>query len=833
MRYFLDGYRDQFDEEGEDWTPVVYRRGRLQQPRRQPLDYCEPEVTESSRLPPPGFYQQPRGGRPYTSLTGASQLLDGNFWYRSDDPQPRSQRTFSRGYAGRRQTSPPPSRPPCPADRYGESAGPRRGRGQQRYRQPRRPYGSTDRFYPGRDRYYQSPVQTRTYARATRPIQRPYGDRVGRFTRRGPPLSRLDAPRFNNNNNRRASFSRPGPVVNRSRGRNGRSVSSNFNNNTRDFNQRRRFQQQSKSTANRSQTVVSDDPDFTVKVRIVYKLLKASHHLHNVSGVDPPPMISKTTDSLATFIRPALPTQSTQALLESNARDWQKTAVQILQGHYEQVIDSEIQKLAEFSSRDWRGPLQVAVNWAKRNLGRRLRDRTVLDLEAFLKANLDSVTRTAPPVHTEAQTESPLPPPPPPKAKLMSVGTMTEQRGGDWSPFLPDSGGDHRSLRGGDKDDIPSSLPPPSSSPPPRLLSSSLSSSPLLPCSPPSPPSLVAPPVSLLPSSTLLPSSPPPPLVLPRPSSLPSLSGLAASKPHRASRSIRKKFRADPCTSHEILRISPAPADSGTEGLPARTVTPTLFRSKLVPSRRTSPAASEPLSSARLHQAQVHAPAYASAPTLIPTAPLGPTVSVDSQPESPILVLGTPPQQQPVQPTAGCTPTRRPTRHLNTSSKLKDWSLCIRKKHVIIGDSNLSRFPPFQNPDLQVDSYPGATFRHAESILHRTVATTAVETIILSFGVNSRHLKPRPTAIKQLQAALRAAKSSFPTATILIPILNFSSALPLQQQLNLQVLNTYITKHHDFIPHLPLREFKTEKDNIHWTHDTATRIFQHWVNYLN
>lgn len=50
------------------------------------------------------------------------------------------------------------------------------------------------------------------------------------------------------------------------------------------------------------------------------------------------------------------------------------------------------------------------------------------------------------------------------------------------------------------------------------------------------------------------------------------------------------------------------------------------------------------------------------------------------------------------------TPSRRPTRHITTSRKLQVWSLCVRKKWLIIGDSNLSRFAPFSTQDLQVDS---------------------------------------------------------------------------------------------------------------------------------
>lgn len=51
---------------------------------------------------------------------------------------------------------------------------------------------------------------------------------------------------------------------------------------------------------------------------------------------------------------------------------------------------------------------------------------------------------------------------------------------------------------------------------------------------------------------------------------------------------------------------------------------------------------------------------------------------------------------------------RRPTRHISTPNKLKDWSLTITRKWVILGDSNFARFLTFEAEDLQVDAFPGA-----------------------------------------------------------------------------------------------------------------------------
>lgn len=54
------------------------------------------------------------------------------------------------------------------------------------------------------------------------------------------------------------------------------------------------------------------------------------------------------------------------------------------------------------------------------------------------------------------------------------------------------------------------------------------------------------------------------------------------------------------------------------------------------------------------------------------------------------------------------TPMSRPTRHISTNRKMVDWSLCVWKKWLIMGDSNLARIPDFQIPNLPIESYPGA-----------------------------------------------------------------------------------------------------------------------------
>lgn len=113
--------------------------------------------------------------------------------------------------------------------------------------------------------------------------------------------------------------------------------------------------------------------------------------------------------------------------------------------------------------------------------------------------------------------------------------------------------------------------------------------------------------------------------------------------------------------------------------------------------------------------------------------------------------------------------TRRPTIHINTTYKIKNWSLAGREKWLILGDSNVARFPPFKVTDLQIDSFPGASFRHVQGVLSKMDPVPTVETLILSLGLNST----TQTSIKDLQRHIRMAKVKFPQAEIWLPLINF------------------------------------------------------------
>ena len=83
-----------------------------------------------------------------------------------------------------------------------------------------------------------------------------------------------------------------------------------------------------------------------------------------------------------------------------------------------------------------------------------------------------------------------------------------------------------------------------------------------------------------------------------------------------------------------------------------------------------------------------------------------------------------------------------------------------------------------------------------------------------------------------MAATVRAARLTFPTASIHVPLINYASNLPQREKLILEDLNLAISqKNH--IPKLNDRDFKTGSDGIHWTPETAQAMLENWMISLN
>lgn len=561
--------------------------------------------------------------------------------------------------------------------------------------------------------------------------------------------------------------------------------------------QNRRYVKHARSERSEPPTnkIPSDDPDFSIKVRIIHRLIKSVHHLKNVSRDAYPPSLNKIAQNLMTVVKPAVPSERTQALIEGNAQNWAHNTVSILREHYSEAMEEELKSLFEFPKQDWRGPFEVATSWAKRNLGRRLQPESLEQTEAVIVARLAD-TRSAerghtagkprrqpearedliqpdpvePPVevlqpassHTRPATPQPSTsraikvtaqihaPPVASAVTMVTATTMTDPIRGDWSPLtegLVEENGDRRPTTT-PQEDPPEPEPEPMSSKDQRVR-------------------------RVLDALHVTPTGEksPPPTQPPQPSENMEIEVMDLTQ-----------GESTPTKSKGGRRTAPKSPAASRSSLPRTT------QDKLKSCVQTR------LQTRRIEESSL------------------------SPPSSP----GTPIQQ-----------THPPTRHPNTQKKLEDWSLHIRETSLIMGDSNVCKLPSFSAPGIQIDSFPGAKWCHAQALLEKATCDEDLETLVLSFGLNNRSQRDKDTPVTELKKALQTAQERFPEADIYIPAINFSSTLPRNEQETLLHLNTFIAGLDEHIPTLPDSMFHTEKDNIHWTDKTAMCMLEHWSNYVN
>lgn len=89
------------------------------------------------------------------------------------------------------------------------------------------------------------------------------------------------------------------------------------------------------------------------------------------------------------------------------------------------------------------------------------------------------------------------------------------------------------------------------------------------------------------------------------------------------------------------------------------------------------------------------------------------------------------------------------------------------------------------------------------------------------------------TAITEIQKTYKTAKRILPQTEIVVPLINFSRALPQTEQDMLEHMNGFIKKNFNFIPLLASTHFHVEKDWVHWRPATAKALLAHWTSHLN
>lgn len=175
-------------------------------------------------------------------------------------------------------------------------------------------------------------------------------------------------------------------------------------------------------SSNRSAS--AEKKTFIQKVRRFLTVIKAIHHVKNVSDNKVPKQIQKMTQTLITMIKPAAPDDGVRDAVYGNAKIWEMNTISILKDHYNMVTERELLEIKRNVDDQWSEQFGVAANRAKRDLGRRLLRETVDEAEKLI-INLvgdaaDTERRQTPEATRREERETgegghrPVTPPPPP-----------------------------------------------------------------------------------------------------------------------------------------------------------------------------------------------------------------------------------------------------------------------------------------------------------------------------------------------------------------------------------------------------------------------------------
>lgn len=520
--------------------------------------------------------------------------------------------------------------------------------------------------------------------------------------------------------------------------------------------------------------------------------------MQNVSpkpGKPEPRMISNMVEVLAEMIKPAFPNQRTMDFIIGNAKNWGQTTYQILEEHYEANLEEKLEELSEVLTKDWKKAFQVAVRWVRRDLPRVPQD--VIDhVEAVIMARLEPreaagaaqrPTLVDIAVQARESTQEPTPEPTrkptqePPQQKTVTFQTQT---------VATEKEKEKASVATMTEQEVSDWSPMEEERP--RELEFSKEE---------------------------------------RRGGRKTI-GVIINKPpfswllDQISEEQEELNRVPTVVAHHtyLEECSSTPVSSPPVPLQV------LAEVHCTGSTLTEESGEEELNNTPSPNTSRQVVAEANQAMVASPLLFTPNTSEEKEAEARIL-------EEVFRDSLNLTqPIRsRVRRHSNTQRKLTDWNLEVEKKWIMMGDSNLSKFPDFAIPGLQIESFPGSNFRHAQALLEKLdePENLEVEKVILAFGMNNRANKFRETTMKSVQGAVRSAKKRFPVAQIWIPQVNYSTNLPADERENLDFLNAYLKRNSPNIPLLPEDKFQTEEDDVHWTKETAEAMFDYWTDFLN
>ncbi|KAJ8335331.1 hypothetical protein SKAU_G00386730 [Synaphobranchus kaupii] len=96
---------------------------------------------------------------------------------------------------------------------------------------------------------------------------------------------------------------------------------------------------------------------FAEATRILFKIIQTTHHLQNTAVTGgktvPPASLQRKMREQATLVRPASPTEDTMMKLAGNALNWLHTCMQILEEHYQEILQQLTERLKRIHLTNW------------------------------------------------------------------------------------------------------------------------------------------------------------------------------------------------------------------------------------------------------------------------------------------------------------------------------------------------------------------------------------------------------------------------------------------------------------------------------------------------
>jgi hypothetical protein len=189
--------------------------------------------------------------------------------------------------------------------------------------------------------------------------------------------------------------------------------------------------------------VISENPDFTLLVRVLFQFPQVAHHLFN--WADCPQSLSDQIDSLIHRIKPPLSTPNLKLELEGAVTDFKHRVTSIVQQHLDDTAYSIMRRATDINALDIDYARDIAIRQLHRRFGKRLHRAAAMDALNELTSMLKQ-PKTMPPRRALRQedldwvTEAPQPNEPT-VSTTMSAFRAPQPEDLDWVSEIPRSSG--------------------------------------------------------------------------------------------------------------------------------------------------------------------------------------------------------------------------------------------------------------------------------------------------------------------------------------------------------------------------------------------------------